>query len=369
MQVGGLVADARVAIVHDYLTQRGGAERVLLSMLRAFPDAEVHTSLYDPDGTYPEFARYDIRTGPLNRVALLRKNHRAALPLLAPAFSSTRIDADLVLCSSSGWAHGVRATGKKLVYCYSPARWLYQTERYLGGRSLLRLPLAAISGLLKKWDARAAASADRYVTLSTAVQGRITDSYHRHAEILPPPPTLDTHGPQTPIAGVEPGYMLCVSRLLPYKNVGAVVQAFQALDQRLIVVGRGPMEAELAAMASPNVTVLGRTDDAQLRWLYANSAGLIAASYEDYGLTPLEAASFGKPAAVLRWGGFLDTLHEGITGVYFDEPNAAQIADAVRELTARRWDEEKIIHHAEFFSEERFIARLRQVVAETLDER
>ena len=123
-----------VAIVHDYLTQRGGAERVVLSMMKAFPEAPVHTSLFHPEGTFPEFGTADVRMSHLDRFGVLRRNHRLAIPLLAPAFSTRRVDAEVVLCSSSGWAHGVRTTGRKIVYCYTPPRWLYdQADLYLSG--------------------------------------------------------------------------------------------------------------------------------------------------------------------------------------------------------------------------------------------
>src|SRR5437868_3905298 len=121
----------RVAIVHDYLTQRGGAERVVLSMLKAFPKALVYTSLYDPNSTFQEFRNIEVRTLPIDRIGTLRRNHRLALPLLAPAFSQLKVDADVVICSSSGWAHGVKTDARKVVYCYTPARWLYQPDRYL----------------------------------------------------------------------------------------------------------------------------------------------------------------------------------------------------------------------------------------------
>ena len=122
-----------VAIAHDYLTQRGGAERVVLTLRKAFLDASIHTTLYDPDSTYPEFAEAEVITSPLNRVPALRADHRRALPLLAPAASRMRVEADVTIVSSSGWAHGFDIPGRSIVYCYSPARWLYDTERYLAG--------------------------------------------------------------------------------------------------------------------------------------------------------------------------------------------------------------------------------------------
>lgn len=351
----------KVAIVHDYLTQRGGAERVVLSMMRAFPDASLHTSLYEPSGTFPEFAAADVHTSPLQRLRPLRRHHRLALPLLATTFSRTLVDADVVLCSSSGWAHGVRtSTGsRKVVYCYAPARWLHQTERYLGHRKVA--PLARpLFVPLRRWDHRAAHTADLYITSSSYMRNAIRDAYRIEAEVLPPPNTLDPEGHQHPIAGIEPGFVLAVSRLLPYKNVGAIVDAFTRLSgARLVVAGSGPAGASIAARAGPNVTLVGSVDDDQLRWLYRNSHAVVAAGYEDFGLTPVEGAAFGKPSAVLRFGGYLDTVVDGATGVFFDEPTPEAIAGGLRRVMETSWDTVVIATHAQRYSEARFVERLR----------
>ena len=356
----------RVAIVHDYLTQRGGAERVVLSMLRAFPEAPLYTSLYDPDGTFPGFRDADVRPLPLDRLAPLRRRHRLAFPLLAPAFSRLRVPGDVALCSSSGWAHGARAEGRKVVYCHAPARWLYQPERYLRGRrGAGSAALALLRRRLLEWDRRAAASADRYLANSTEVARRIRSLYGVEAEVLPPPPALDPTGPARAVEGLEPGFVLCVSRLLPYKNVDAVVGAFERLpDERLVVVGSGPEGRRLAVEAPASVRFLSSVADDELRWLYGACAAHVTASYEDFGLTPLEAASFGRPSAVLRFGGFLDTVVEGETGVFFEAPEPEPIRAALVELRGRAWDEEALRRHAERFSEARFVERLRAVVAE-----
>jgi glycosyltransferase involved in cell wall biosynthesis len=359
-------AAAPVAIVHDYLTQRGGAERVVLSLAEAFPSAPIFTSLYEPDDTFPAFGDLDITTSPLNRIGLLRAHHRLAMPLLAPAMSRLSVDADVAICSSSGWAHGVPVTGRKIVYCHTPARWLYQADRYLAGSPPVSSALLGVlSPPLRRWDHRAAATADRYLVNSRAVQARVADLYAIDAEIVYPPVDLDTTAEAEPVTGVEPGCILCVSRLLPYKNVEAVVEAFADLpDLRLVVVGSGPLEDQLAAGAGPNVSVLGRVSDAHLRWLYASCLGLVAASYEDFGLTPVEAASFGKPTAALRWGGFLDTIVEGVTGIFFDEPQPRQIAEAVTALVSRGWDTTVLTDHAAMFSAGRFVDEITRVVDE-----
>ena len=262
----------KVALVHDYLTQRGGAERVVLSLTRAFPEAPVYTSLYDPDGTFPEFADVDVRTLPINRLPPLRRHHRLALPLLGPSFSRLKVKADVVICSSSGWAHGAQVEGRKIVYCHTPARWIYQPGRYLRGHAW---PVRAAAGLirtrLERRDQRAAASADLYLANSTVVAERIKSIYGVEAEIVPRRPRSRPTGRPQPVDGVEPGFVLCVSRLLAYKNVDAVVRAFAELPtERLVVAGGGPEERALGALAGANVTLTGRVSDDGLRWLYAN---------------------------------------------------------------------------------------------------
>jgi glycosyltransferase involved in cell wall biosynthesis len=355
-----------VALVHDYLTQRGGAERVVLALTGAYPVAPLHTSFYDADGTFPEFAGMDIRTLPIDRIGPLRTRHRMALPVLAPAFSRLTVDAEVTLCSSSGWAHGARVTGRKVVYCHTPARWLYQTDRYLDGSSAASKALVALlAPSLRSWDRKAALSAHRYLVNSTAVRQRVADLYGIDAEVVPPPVEVDPNGPSTEVDGLEPGFFLCVSRLLPYKNVDAVAEAFRALpDQRLVVVGSGPLAGPLRSSAPTNVMVLGRVDDASLRWLYRSCSGLVTASHEDFGLTPVEAAGFGKPTAALRWGGFLDTMVEGTTGVFIERPEPALIAEAVEMLSATRWNGDALRSHAETYSVDRFTHRISAVVAE-----
>ena len=358
----------KVAIAHDYLTQRGGAERVVLSLIKAFPEASVHTTLYDPAGTYPEFADADVRTSVLNRVGPLRRDHRLALPLLAPAAARMRLDADVVIASSSGWAHGFGTTGRMVVYCHHPARWLYQTDEYLGGsawRSPLGPPLMAMRPFLKRWDKRRAGRADVYLANSRVVQQRIAATYGRDAELLPPPHGMDATAPREPVPGLadwEPGYALVVSRLLPYKNVDAVIESVRDSGRRLVVVGRGPEEARLRATLPDHVRLFGGLSDAQLRSVYAGAGVLVAASHEDFGLAPLEAAAFGVPTVALRGGGFLDTVIEGGTGLFFDRPNPKDIAATLANADTHAWDGETLRARAEHFSEARFIDRIRAIV-------
>lgn len=365
-----------VVLAHDYATQRGGAERVVLKIADAFPGSLMYTTLYEPKLTFPEFAGLDVRPGGLNRVAFLRRHHRLALPLLASAVDAQRVTGELLIASSTGWAHGYQGANYTVVYCHAPARWLYQKDRYLGshGESSMRgrLRLAAaraaletLSPPLRNWDASAARRADVYLANSTVTQRAISEAYGIDAEVLPPPPALLPDGEERTIPTIAPGYFLCVARLLPYKNVDVIVNAVNDLpDTRLIVVGVGPDLERLTRLAGARVTLLGNVDDAELRWLYRHCTALIAASYEDYGLSPLEAGSFGRPSLVLRDGGFLDTVVEGTTGVFFDSPSSPAISDGIGRVLSHPWNASVIAEHVGSFAAERFIGRLREVASQ-----
>jgi glycosyltransferase involved in cell wall biosynthesis len=372
-----LPPNARVALAHDFITQRGGAERVALSLSRAFPKAPLHTTLYEPSTTFPAFDEVDVRPMPINRWGVLRRHHRLALPFLARSVSRNPIDADVLLTSSSGWAHGIPTTGRKIVYCHAPARWLYQSERYAGvahGPTARSRAIGAAIGMLgpslRAWDQRAARSADRYIVNSTSVQRAVKETYGIDAEVLPPPPpSFARVGVSSPVRGVDQQFVLCVARLLPYKNVDRVIEAIAELPGvELVIVGDGPERARLEALAARvgSTVLTGRVSDAELRWLYENCLGLVAASYEDFGLSPLEAALFGKPTAALRDGGYLDTVDPGRTGTFFEHPTAPEITAGVQSMLARTWSPDDIRAHADAFSERRFIERIHEIVAEEL---
>jgi glycosyltransferase involved in cell wall biosynthesis len=201
--------------------------------------------------------------------------------------------------------------------------------------------------------------------MNSTIRRLVRELYSVDAAIIPPPHSLDPNGPDHALPGIDTPFILCVSRLLPYKNVDAVVEAFRTLSgMRLVVVGTGPELPRIRSLAGPNVTLAGAVTDDQLRWLYRHSSGLVAASYEDYGLTPLEAATFGKPVAVLRAGGFLDTVVEGETGLFFDSPTPGDIRETVRRLLADGWEAQKIVRHAQSFDEHHFVHRLRDLTNE-----
>ena len=333
-------------------------------MAKAFPDAPIYTSIYSPDDTYPDFRQHDIRTTFLQRFSSLRRNHRLGLPFYALAFSSLQIDADVVLCSSSGWAHGARTQAKKVMYCYTPARWLYCGDDYLKDSPVgWRIALRIVSPVLTRWDSKALSTVDRVLTSSTVVKSRVRDTWGVNATILPPPHGMDASLDQEAVSGVAgSSYLLVVSRLIPYKNVDVVIEACNRMGHSLVVVGDGPDCDRLRSLAGPHVKFIAAASDAQLRWLYANCRALVAASHEDFGLTPLEANAFGRPAVVLRAGGFLDTVIEGLNGCFFDSCSVEDLADGIGRLENHPWSPTDIRRQADRYSQDRFLADIRSAV-------
>ena len=219
--------------------------------------------------------------------------------------------------------------------------------------------------MLRRWDRKAAARASEYFTTSTLVSEEIQQVYSIQPVVMPPPPFCTDNGDATkPQLSTEGPFFLIVSRLLPYKNLDRIFEVFaKRRDLKLIVVGTGPSEKSLKHSSSENIEFLGSVNDQQLRWLYGHCRALLAAGFEDYGLTPLEAASFGKPTLALRGGGYLDTIVEGESGYFFPNLDLDSILDAIHRLDTQPLDSDEIRRHAALYSEDRFLAALRERVA------
>lgn len=347
---------SRVALAHDFLTQRGGAERVFLAMARAFPGSPILTTIHEPSGTYPEFADHSVTTSPLQRIGPLRRRFRLALPLYPWAIRRLGpVDADVLVSSSTSFAHALHSTGCHIAYLYSPPHWLWDTARYVGA-SRWRMLVKRLLSRLRTLDLAASSGPHLFLTCSTNAANKIHDTYGRWAEVLAPPvrprPSSDALG----------DFFLVVSRLLPYKNVEVVIEAAGQLETRLVVVGKGPEEARLRALAGPAVEFPGRVTEAELDDLYARCIALVMPGEEDLGLVPIEANSAGRPAVCLGRGGALETVIDGETGLLVDTPDAGSFAEAMAKAAERSWDAEALQRHAARWSEAEFSRRFRLVV-------
>jgi len=285
------------------------------------------------------------------------------LPLFARAMSMLAIQGfDVVIASTAGFGHFVRPRdGCLIAYCHTPPRFLWDERYDIEGMApaWARLLLPPTIAAMRRADKRAAARVHTYLANSKFVARRIAEVYERRSFVINPP--VETT--RFVATGERGDYYLMVGRLLPHRNMDLVVRAFTAMDRPLVVVGDGPIAGELRAMAGPRVRFEGVVSDARLASLYAGSRGVVVAGEEDFGIVPLEANAAGKPVVALRKGGVLETVADGFNGVLFDGESVASITQAIERADALRFDEAMMRAHAQGYSEETFIAAMREQVA------
>ncbi len=355
----------RVAIVHDWLYTIGGAERVLQGMLRCFPGADLFC-LFDflPEPDRARIGYTTSRTSFLQRIPFLRRHHRIFLPLMPLAVEQLDLRGyDVVISSSYAVAKGVLTGPDQLhvSYVHSPMRYAWDLqEDYLEESRMTRGIFGWLSRLLlhgiRVWDVRTAHGVDFYVANSRYVARRIRKLYGAEATVIHPPVRVPQNLPDAP----KDDFFLSACRLVSYKNVRAVIEAFAHLpDQHLIVVGDGPEFAALRALAGPNVRMLGFVDDAELADLMQRARALVFAAREDFGIAPLEAQALGTPVIALGRGGARETVvtdGPSPTGIFFDTPTPEAIAWAIRRFidSPNRIMPAQCHAHAKRFSEARF---------------
>jgi len=355
----------RVALVHDYLTQHGGAERVLQALHDLYPDAPVFTSIADFSALPASWGSWDVRQSALGHVPGMARWHRGLLPVYPALFRSFRRDLaqfDLILADSSAWAHRAPAPpGAVLVcYCHSPARFLYLDPAYLGPARLpapVRVVSRPMFAALRRGDRRAAARVDRYVANSRAVADRIAQRYGRAATVVYPP--VDTERFASAAGSQPEPWFLVVSRLVPHKRVDLAVDACTQAGLPLKVIGEGRALASLQARAGPTVTFLGRLDDDDVARHVALSRALILPGQEDLGMTAVEAQAAGRPVVAFGYGGALETVVPGETGVFFQQPTAESLIEALVSASRMSWDREFIRTNAARFNAQRFADEMR----------
>lgn len=349
----------KIAIVHDYLNQRGGAERVVGVLHRMFPDAPIYATILDRGRLWPDLHGAEIRTTWMQHLPGLRKHFKKYLVLYPWAIESLDLRAyDLVLSSSSAFAKAARRRPGALhvCYCHTPMRFAWHYTRYAereGFGRLTRVGLRPVVRWLRRWDLRTASRPDYYIANSSAVAQRIRQSYGRDSEVLPPPVDLARFALSTAPAD----HYLVVSRLNGYKRIDLAVDAFSRSGLPLIVAGEGPQRAELERRAAANVRFVGAVSDAEVAQLYATSRALLLPGEEDFGITVLEANASGRPVIAFGAGGALDSVIDGETGVLFEHQTVASLQRGVERLEGLRWEPGRLRQHAERFGEEAFRTR------------
>lgn len=354
----------KVAIVHDYLTQAGGAERVAAILHQLFPASLLYTSVYDPKATLAYFDQVTVATSFLQRWPLSsQRMHKFALPLYPTAFEHFDLSTyDLVVSSSSSFAKGVITPPHTchVCYCHTPARFAWRQHEYLSqsrrGR-LVSLLLRNMLGRLRSWDIESAQRPDYYVANSYNVAQRIRKYYRRDVAAVIPPP-IDTVR-YAPIAPSEVGsHFLIVSRLVGYKRIDLAVHACNQLQIPLRIVGTGPDLAGLKRIAGPTIQFLGRLSDAEVAKEFAHCKALIFPGEEDFGMTPLECMASGRPVVAFAGGGALETVVDGETGVLFHAQTPESLTAALQSVSTVEWMPEALQKYAAQFGIQVFESRM-----------
>ncbi len=361
----------KIALVHDYLTQSGGAERVLEALHGIWPDAPIFTSLYDPAAFPHHWRSWDIRESPLGRIPGARHHHRALLPLYPLAFASFRRelrDYDVVLSDTSAWAHQAGTDRQvRIAYCHSPSRFLWGDESYLSPARIpppIRRAMDIGFGGLRWLDRRAALDLDVVVANSHAVARRVERVWGRTAGVIYPPIQTERFSPAHPDE-IEP-YALVVSRLVPHKRIDLAVDACTATGRPLKVVGSGPAEGRLRQRAGPSVEFLGQCSDEATARLMSRCRAFILPGQEDFGITAVEAQAAGRPVVAFRGGGALESVIEGRTGVFFSEATPESLGEALDTANQTHWSSDACRGNAMRFGTARFQQQMIEIVDDAL---
>ena len=346
----------RVAVVHDYFTQHGGAENVAGELYNLVPQADMFATVALDEYVPACIPREKLQTSWMQNLPRIADFYRLYFPLYPLGVQSLDLSPyDLVISSSSGYGKGVRTRSDALhvCYCHTPMRWVWRYDDYVSREKLtaskkLLLPVA-LKGL-RAWDIDAARQPDQYVANSKVVAQRIRDCYGREAVVIPPPINAN----RFVLQAQQEDYYLVLARLVSYKRIDLAISACNLLGKRLVVIGGGPEIDNLRALAGPTVTMLGHVSDAKATRYATECRALLFTGEEDFGMAPLELAAAGRPTIAYRAGGALETIVEGTTGIFFDQQEVSAVADAILSFEKMSWNPDTLRAHAMRFDVSQF---------------
>lgn len=363
-----------IALIHDWLNQLGGAEDVLEALVSLYPDAPIYTALYDRERMPAHWREWDIRAGFIDRLPLARRKQQLYFPLYPFAFEQFDLRGyDVVLSNKSGFCHGI-VTGPETMhvcYCLTPTRYVWRYHQYAEQESLgriTRLGLAPFLTFLRQWDRLAADRVDHFIAISDEVRRRIAKVYRREATIIYPPVNVSRFEPSNRVDD----YYLFVGRLVPYRRLDVLIEAFNAMGRPLVIAGSGRDRERLEALAGPTIRFLGYVPDADLPDLLARCRAFIWPGEEDFGISPLQANAAGRPVIAYAAGGSLETVITGpgpmATGSLFAEQSVAAIIEAVESFDPLAVSPAAVRRHAEQFDTAVFKRRIDEFVTQKYEE-
>ena len=360
----------KVALVHDYLNQFGGAERVLIALARMFPGAPIYTLFYEPAALDARLRGREIKTSFLDH-PFIRRRHRLFIPFFAKAAESINLGDryDLIISDSAGWAKGITyKSGKHIAYLHSPLRYAWEPQEWLG--SLFPKPLVKlaypITRYLRHWDKIASGRPDVILANSAHTAQKIRRFYGREAKVLHPPIDNEMFYPD-----LNPGkenYFVAFGRLIHYKRFDLVVRAFNKLGLPLKIIGSGPEETKIKKLVkSKEIEMIPEIKDEDLlRRTISDSQALIFPQAEDFGLAAAESLACGTPVIAYAAGGALEMIEDGVNGVFFNEQSEESLTRAVKRFQGTKFEETAITKSAQKFSQETFKQNLTRTINQTL---
>lgn len=339
-------------LVHEWLTNLAGSEKVVDALRRVYPGSPVATSVW----WEPAFPDWDVRPSALQRFVRGPDAHVRMLPALPAAFAALRVpEADLVITSFHTFALYARVPreARHVAYCHTPPRFLWFPDQLAGERLPLPGPLANVAtAVLRPLDRRRSRHPDLFVANSLTTAGRIEASYRREAVVVHPPVEVERF--RSGLSETRGEAFLALGRLVPYKRVELAVQACTEMGLRLDVAGTGRHEDALRAMAGPTVRFLGHVEDAEIPSLLGRARALLFPGVEDFGIVPVEAMAAGTPVVAFGAGGATETVVDEVSGIFFDEATVASLVGALRRFEGMSWDARAISDSVARFGEERF---------------
>lgn len=362
--------ELKIAIVHEYMLKIGGAEKVLMSLHKVFPDAPIYTFLYDEEGTKGVFKDCKIVTSSLQNIPLLNKKPRLLLGRLAKTIEQFDFsEYDIVISNSNSFAHGIvtKPTTFHVCYCNSPMRYVwdwcheYLSENHLN-TGLKSVVVKNILHNIRIWDRVAAERVDLWIANSQNVSERITKYYRKDSTVVTPP--VDVKRIEF-TDNLPDDYYVIVSRLEPYKKIDVAIDAFNINKKQLLIIGEGSYKAHLKSIANKNIEFLGWQSDKSVYEYIRNAKALIFPGEEDFGLTPVEAMACGRPVVAYAKGGTLETVIQDKTGVFFEDESAASINKAIERLESNysSFSSSLCRKRAEEFSEQSFAENINELIS------
>ncbi|MBX4187330.1 MAG: glycosyltransferase [Candidatus Doudnabacteria bacterium] len=356
----------KVALVHEYLTQLGGAERVLKNFLEIWPEAVLHVLIFDDIKTHGEFSSYTRKLSFLDYLPGVHQHPRLFVTLMPLAIEHFNFDEfDVVISDSSSYAKGIKTDKLHICYCHAPTRYLWTVHDYLAKQQypevLKQLGKPALAWL-KKWDYKAAQRPNFFIANSKNIQNQIKKFYNRESIVIPPPVDTAKFYPD----GARQNYFLAASRLEPYKKLDVIVEAFNELGLPLKIAGTGTIEQDLKQKAKANIEFVGAVNDDELRKLYAQAQAFVFAAEEDAGIMVVEAQACGTPVIAYRAGGAMETIKEGVTGEFFDQQTEESLVEKLRNFKAEKFNSALIRDNAMQYDKQIFQKKIKEFVEEKM---